>query len=58
MNPACETILGYTREETLKLNTSVAYVNQEDLLQVRQAILNDGILKDHELKLKRKDGQA
>lgn len=57
VNPACETILGYTREEALTLNTSVAYVNQDDLIHTRQVIMNEGVLRDYELKLKRKDGQ-
>jgi len=57
VNPACEIILGYTREEALKLNTSIAYVNEKDLFHVRDTIMSKGVLKDYELKLKRKDGQ-
>lgn len=56
VNPACETILGFTRQEALQMNTAKAYVYNADLMYVRHAILNSGVLKDYELKLQRKDG--
>ena len=57
VNSACESILGFTRQEALQMNTSEAYANAEDLAYVRDAIRNDGMLEDYELKLRRKDGR-
>ncbi|MBE2220417.1 MAG: PAS domain S-box protein [Anaerolineae bacterium] len=56
VNPVVETILGYSRDEALQMNTSQAYADMADLAYVRYAILNNGALKDYELKLRRKDG--
>ena len=56
VNPASETMLGYSREEALKLNTSDAYAHKSDLVNIRHALLNEGAVRDYELKLKRKDG--
>ncbi len=57
VNPASETTLGYSREEALKLNTSDAYAHKSDLVNMRRTLLNEGVVRDYELKLKRKDGQ-
>lgn len=58
VSPSCETILGYSRQEALQMNTSQAYVNETDITYARQAIHSHGVLKDYELKLRRKDGQV
>lgn len=57
VSPACETVLGYSRQEGLQLNTSQAYANEADIIYVRQALQNDGFLKNYELKLRHKNGQ-
>ena len=57
VSPACETILGYSQQEALQMNTDQVYVDEKDLDYVRNAIVAHGEIKNYELKLRRKDGQ-
>ena len=57
VSPACETILGYSQQEALGMNTDQVYVDEKDLNYVRNAIVTRGEIKNYELKLRRKDGQ-
>ena len=56
VNPACETILGYSREEARQKNLADVYVNKDDFVQMSRVILKDGVFNEYEVKLRRKDG--
>lgn len=56
VNPACETILGYSRAEARQMNLANVYVHNEDFVQMSKMILTDGVFNDYEVKLRRKDG--
>jgi len=57
VNPAFETLLGYTRQESLQLNALATYVNPDDRTRFREAIERQGMVKEFEVKLRQKDGR-
>lgn len=57
VSPAIETVLGYTREEFLRLNTVEAYADPSDRRHFREIMLQKEAVKDFEVTLRRKDGR-
>ncbi|OPY75523.1 MAG: Cyclic di-GMP phosphodiesterase Gmr [Syntrophorhabdus sp. PtaU1.Bin058] len=49
-------LFGYTRDEILKLNAKIAYVNEKDIENFKKIIKKDGYVKAFEQKLKKKNG--
>jgi diguanylate cyclase (GGDEF)-like protein/PAS domain S-box-containing protein len=49
-------LFGYSRDEILKLNAKVAYVNEKDIESFKRVIKKEGYVKAYEQKLKKKDG--
>ena len=56
-NQACADLLGYTKEELLKLNIIDTYANPVDREKFQQEIERNGSVKDYEMKRLRKDGK-
>ena len=57
VNPAFVQILGYkNKEELLKIHVSDTYVNPEDRITFAEKITREGVIKNEELNLKKKDG--
>jgi PAS domain S-box-containing protein len=56
VNPACETLLGYTRPEALQLNVLAVYAHRADRAQLLEVLNRYGSVKDFAVKLRRKDG--
>jgi len=57
VNEAGARLLGYTKEELLKLKASDTYYNPEDRKYFLNAIEKNGFVKDFPLQLKRKNGE-
>ena len=57
-NPALMQILGYDDEEELKreVKSSTAYVNPQDSLRFREKLERDGVVRNFEARMKRRDG--
>jgi len=49
-------LFGYTKEEMIGFTAGKAYVHSEDRLKFQQMIEREGFVKDHEIKLRKKDG--
>ncbi|MEW6002607.1 MAG: PAS domain S-box protein, partial [Nitrospirota bacterium] len=56
VNQAMLDLLGYTKEEMIRLDVERLYANPADRLKFQQGIEKLGSLKDYELKLLKKDG--
>ena len=56
MNRSFLDLFGYTRDEILKLNAKIAYVNEKDVENFKKIIKKEGYVKAFEQKLKKKDG--
>ena len=56
VSPACEEVLGYSRNALLRLNMIEVIVNPEDSDRFRKEIIDHGFIKNFESELKRKDG--
>jgi PAS domain S-box-containing protein len=56
VNPACETLLGYTRPEALQLNVLAVYAYPADRARLLDVLNRYGSVKDFAVKLRRKDG--
>ncbi len=56
VNQAGLDLLGYTRKEILGLNMQTICINPADQLRLRQMLEQEGMVKDFEIKLRRKDG--
>ncbi|MCB0225377.1 MAG: PAS domain S-box protein, partial [Anaerolineae bacterium] len=57
INPACETLLGYSRSEALRLNALATYAQPADRARFQEAMANHGVVKDFEIRMRRKDGR-
>ena len=57
VNPACLTILGYTRQEAQEMHIGDVYVHQRDLIKLGRMIVEEGVVNEYEVTLRRKDGQ-
>jgi len=55
VNQAFAEMLGYTKEEILKLKVSDIYVNPQDRMRFSEKIITQGFAKNEELYLKKKD---
>jgi len=57
-NPALMQILGYEDEEDLKreVKSSTAYVNPQDSVRFREKLERDGVVRNFEARMKRRDG--
>jgi PAS domain S-box-containing protein len=49
-------LFGYSREEIIGLKAGETYVHPEDRLKFKQKIGCEGFVRDHEIKLRKKDG--
>ncbi len=49
-------LFGYTMEEALKVNARDAYANKEDRPALMESVKQKGAVRDHEVKLLKKDG--
>ncbi|HDH82038.1 MAG TPA: PAS domain S-box protein, partial [Thermoplasmatales archaeon] len=58
VNKAGEELLGYSRDELLKMNGADLYANREDRERFMREIAEKGFVKDYEVKYKRKDGKV
>ncbi|MFP4436730.1 MAG: AAA family ATPase [Chloroflexaceae bacterium] len=58
VNPACETLLGYTRPEALQLNALSVYVNSADRTRLLEVLNRYGSVEDFAVKLRRKNGDV
>jgi diguanylate cyclase (GGDEF)-like protein/PAS domain S-box-containing protein len=58
VNPAALALFGYTRDELLRLDAHVLYVDPADRARFSDAIERDGTVRDFELQLKTKDGRV
>lgn len=58
VNPACETMLGYTHQEAMQRNALDVYTNPEDRKRFVKTIARQGAVNDFEIKLRHKDGQV
>jgi len=56
VNQAMSEILGYSREEILRMNVSDAYINPYERGKYSNKICDHGFVRNEELKLRRKDG--
>jgi len=56
VNPACETLLGYTRLEALQLNVPAVYTNPVDRARLLEVLDRYGSVKDFAISLRHKDG--
>lgn len=56
VNPAGTTILGYGREEFLRMKVVDIHVDPDKFISATEKLAEDGILNDYEFKLCRKDG--
>lgn len=57
VNPSCEEIFGYTQDEMMTKKILDFVVHPEDKTQVENLIFTQGFVKDHELELRKKDGE-
>ncbi|MCP4544064.1 MAG: PAS domain S-box protein [Chloroflexi bacterium] len=57
INPVCEQLFGYTRQQAIGMNASAFFTNPQDLQHFQQAIDQDGLLQDMEVKMLHKDGR-
>lgn len=57
ISPVCESISGYTRAEARQLNVLDTYVNPDDRARFLNLMLEQGAVRDFEVKLRRKDGR-
>ena len=57
VNPACEALSGYTRTEALQMNALEAYVDPADRARFQELMLQQGSVRDFEVKLRHKDGR-
>ncbi len=57
-NPALMQILGYDDEEQLKreVKSSTAYVNPQDSVRFREKLERDGVVRNFEARMRRRDG--
>jgi PAS domain S-box-containing protein len=55
INPAGLSLLGYTREEMKKMNVWGIYATPDERLRFRKEIEQHGLVRDFEVKLRRKD---
>ncbi len=58
INKAGERLFGYSREELLNMNVVNLYERKEDREKFKKDIEEKGMVKDYEVKLKRKDGKT
>ncbi|MCP5007813.1 MAG: AAA family ATPase [Planctomycetes bacterium] len=58
VNPACESLTGYTKLEIMRLNALDIYANLDDRIRFKEAMLKHGTVHDYEIKLQRKDGRV
>ncbi len=56
-SPACEALLGYTRDEALKENVLDAYADPADRARFVDLMLKNGSVRNFEVRLRRKDGR-
>ncbi|MCP4935282.1 MAG: PAS domain S-box protein, partial [bacterium] len=56
VNPACETLLGYTPQEALQLHAPTVYAHPADRVHFQKAIAQYGAVQDFEVTLRHKDG--
>ena len=56
VNPAMSRILGYSREELLRMNVSETYQGPAERKKFADKVCAQGLVKNEELKLRRKDG--
>jgi len=57
VSPACEEILGYTKDELLQMRLSEVILHQEDSSRFQNAIIQKGVVRNLESDLQRKDGK-
>jgi len=55
-NQSMVNLFGYSREEIIGLKAGETYVHPEDRLKFKQKIGCEGFVRDHEIKLRKKDG--
>ena len=56
INPVCEALLGYSRQEALQMSAQDVFVDPKDAARFRAA-MKKGWVKDLEFKFRRKDGR-
>jgi len=56
VNQAMSEILGYSREEILRMNVSDAYINPYEREKYSKKVCDHGFIRNEEIKLRRKDG--
>ena len=57
-NPSMLEMFGYSREELLSTNSSLLYVSPQDRARLQKELEKVGSVRQHELKLKRRDGSV
>ena len=55
-NDATLDLLGYTREEMLRLNVRDSYVDPRDRERLQEIMMRQGAVRDYDVKLRRRDG--
>jgi PAS domain S-box-containing protein len=55
-NPSMLNLFGYSRGEMIGLQARETYVHPEDRVKFKQKIEHEGFVRDHEIKLRKKDG--
>jgi diguanylate cyclase (GGDEF)-like protein/PAS domain S-box-containing protein len=58
MNPACLDLFAYTRDQMLHMRVGDLYANPADRQRFRDEITRAGYVRDHEVRLRRADGEA
>jgi PAS domain S-box-containing protein len=56
VNNSYETLFGYTRDELKKMGAPHVYADEADRPKILKVLKENGLVRNHELKLKRKDG--
>ena len=58
VNPACEVVLGYTRQEAMRLNVLDVMIDPQQAIEFRDLVIEQGALRDFELQLRHKTGRV
>jgi len=58
LNQSCLELFGYSREEMIGMDARKLYVDFSERKKLREELNRDGYVRDHEIKLCRKDGTA
>jgi PAS domain S-box-containing protein len=57
INPVCEQLFGYTRQQAIGMNASAFFADLKDLRRFQQTIERDGLLRDMEVRMLHQDGR-